>query len=367
LTTVLFAGGGTGGHLMPALVLAEEMVRLDPSIQPFFVGSRRGVEAGVLTQRPWRYVLLPLEPLRRRQWWKNVALPVSFTRSILAIGGILRRERPGLVVGTGGYVSGPVVGAAMALGVPSLIQEQNAYPGLATRWLAGKARQIHLGFPEARKHLRPGPDTKVFVSGNPIQPPPEVLPPKSEAKSRLGFSPESPVVLVMGGSQGALAINQSVRDALVGGYWPKDANLVWQTGPGTYSAFSGHAVHGRIVVEPFIDPIERAYSAADLVVARAGAMTLAEVAAWGLPSVLIPLPTAAAGHQLANARALEEAGAAVLLEQVSATGEALGQCVSQLLHDPARLAEIGAAARSRSHPNAVREIAAKGLEILSKS
>jgi UDP-N-acetylglucosamine--N-acetylmuramyl-(pentapeptide) pyrophosphoryl-undecaprenol N-acetylglucosamine transferase len=171
----------------------------------------------------------------------------------------------------------------------------------------------------------------------------------------------------MGGSQGALAINQAVRDALLAGDWPPEANLVWQTGAGTHSAFATYAVPGRVIVEPFIDPIAPAYAAADLVVARAGAMTIAEVAAWGLPAVLVPLPSAASGHQLANARALAEDGAAVLLEQAETTGVTLGACVAGLLRDPARLAGIGRAARRRSRPNAVREIASKALEILSKS
>ncbi|MBI1723384.1 MAG: undecaprenyldiphospho-muramoylpentapeptide beta-N-acetylglucosaminyltransferase [Gemmatimonadetes bacterium] len=367
MTTVIFAGGGTGGHLMPALALADEMVRVDSSIEPLFIGGKRGVEADVLPLRPWRYVLLPLEPLRRRQWWRNVTLPLTFYFSIRAINRILRFELPGLVIGTGGYVSAPVVRAAVARGIPSLIQEQNAYPGLATRWLAGKASQIHLGFPEAREHLRPGPNTQVFVTGNPIEPPPDIRPPKAEAKSRLGFAPDRPLVLVIGGSQGALAINQALRDSLLNGHWPKAANLIWQTGAGTYPAFATYAVPGRILIEAFIDPIDRAYAAADLVVARAGAMTLAEVTAWGLPAVLIPLPTAAAGHQLANARALADAAAAVLLEQPSAKGEGLGSVVAELLRDPARMADIGAAAQQRSRPNAVREIVAKGLELLSKS
>ncbi len=367
MSTVLFAGGGTGGHLMPALALADELVRQDPSLVPFFIGSRRGVEAAVLPQRHWQYELLPLEPLRRREWWKNVSLPFTLFASVRAIGRIIRRQRPVLVVGTGGYVSAPVVRYGASRGIPTVIQEQNAFPGLATRWLSHSARQIHLGFPEARAHLRPGPSTEVFVSGNPIQPPPDVRPPQGEARVRFGFAPDRPVVLVMGGSQGALAINQAVRDALMKGDWPPEANLIWQTGAGTHSAFASYGVHGRIVVEPFIDPIEHAYAAADVVLARAGAMTIAEVTAWGLPSVLVPLPTAAAGHQLANAQALAAGGAAVLLEQADITGATLGSAVAGLLRDPARLAGVGAAAKQRSRPNAVREIASKALEILSKS
>lgn len=363
---VVFAGGGTGGHLMPALALAEEMVRLDSTIEPFFVGSHGGVEAGVLPHRPWRHVLLPFEPLWRRQWWKNARLPWTLYRTLRGVRAVLRREDPDLVVGTGGYVSAPVVWAATLRGIPAVIQEQNAYPGLATRWLARRARQVHLGFPEAEKYIKPGPDTRVFVSGNPIQPPPAQRLGRQEAKRRLGFAPDEPLVLVMGGSQGALPINRAVKEALEGGRWPPGVQLLWQTGAATHDRFADQSHPGSVVVEAFIDPIERAYSAADLVLSRSGAMTVAEVMAWGLPAVLIPLPTAAAGHQLRNARALAAAGAALLLEQAGLTGATLGARVGELLAEPARLADVGRAAQARSLPRAVSEIASRALEIASK-
>ncbi|MBI4541645.1 MAG: undecaprenyldiphospho-muramoylpentapeptide beta-N-acetylglucosaminyltransferase [Gemmatimonadetes bacterium] len=366
MTTVLFAGGGTGGHLMPALAIAEEMVGLDPSVEPYFVGSLRGVESGVLPRRRWRYELLPLQPLRRVKWWSNVGLPWSLYRSLRRIRRILTREDPRLVVGTGGYVAGPVVWAGIARGLPGVVQEQNARPGLATRWLARRARQVHLGFPEARRHLNPGRGTEVFVTGNPIRPPPEPRMPRGEAKRSLGFSAERPLVLAVGGSQGALAINEAVRDALADGAWPEDAQLMWQTGAGSHAAFTAHAAPGRISVEAFIDPIERVYAGADVVVSRAGAMTLAELAGWGLPAILIPLPGAAAGHQLENARTVARAGAAVLLEQRTASGRRLGAVARELLGDPARMADMAAAARNRARPEAARQIAAKALELVAQ-
>jgi UDP-N-acetylglucosamine--N-acetylmuramyl-(pentapeptide) pyrophosphoryl-undecaprenol N-acetylglucosamine transferase len=365
--TVLFAGGGTGGHLMPALALAEEMVRLDPGVRPFFVGSLRGVEANVLPQRPWAYELLPLEPIWRVRWWKNLRLPVTALRYLVGIRTILRRESPDLVVGTGGYVSGPVVWAAINRGVPALLQEQNAYPGMATRWLARRAHAVHLGFPEARAYLHPGPATAVLVSGNPIQPPPRERPPKAAAKQQLGFPPGRPLVLVLGGSQGALPINRAIAQALGTGAYPPDASLLWQTGAATYADFAPYRFSGRVAVESFIEPVAEAYAAADLVVARAGAMTIAELTAWGLPTILVPLPTSAAGHQLSNARALAGAGAAVLLEQRNLTAATLAGVVSALLADPARMADLGAAAGRRARPNAAAEIASEALKLLPKS
>lgn len=367
MTTILFAGGGTGGHLMPALAIADAMVRLDPRIRPFFIGSERGVEANVLPQRPWPYELLALQPIRRRQWWKNVALPLALYRVVRRVAELVASQRPGLVVGTGGYVAGPVVWTALRAGVPGLLQEQNAFPGIATRWLTPKVRQVHLGFPEARRFLRPGPQTQILDSGNPIQPPPSPKPDPASARSRLGLAPDRPTVLVVGGSQGALAVNLAVDAALAGGLWPAGVQLVWQTGSGTYDRFASRDDHSRVLVRPFLDPVAEAYAAADLVVARAGAMTIAELCAWGLPAILIPLPTAAAGHQLTNARALADANAALLLEQRFATGKKLSETIVSLLSYPARMADIASAVRVRAHPDAADVIAASALRVLSQA
>jgi UDP-N-acetylglucosamine--N-acetylmuramyl-(pentapeptide) pyrophosphoryl-undecaprenol N-acetylglucosamine transferase len=365
--TVFFAGGGTGGHLMPALALADAMVELDRSVSPFFIGSRRGIEASVLPQRPWPFALLPLEPIRRRQWWRNAGLPLALARSVGEVRRLAARHRPALVVGTGGYVAGPAVWEVMRGGVPAVLQEQNAYPGLATRWLAARVRQIHLGFPEARALLRPGTGTEILDSGNPIQPPPAVRPDRRSAKAGWGFDADRPVVLVVGGSQGASAVNGIVDDSLTGGMWPRGVQLLWQVGGANHARFAARDDGGNVRVQAFIDPIGDAYAAADLVVARAGAMTLAELCAWGLPAVLIPLPTSGAGHQLANAAALARAGAAVLLEQSAAGPDALGATLAALLGDPAGLAEYSRNAAARARPEAARRIAAKALELIVSS
>jgi UDP-N-acetylglucosamine--N-acetylmuramyl-(pentapeptide) pyrophosphoryl-undecaprenol N-acetylglucosamine transferase len=367
VTTVFFAGGGTGGHLMPALALADAMVALDPGVVPFFLGSLRGIEANVLPQRPWPFELLPLEPIRRREWWRNASLPVSLVRVTRRVRALVRRHGPALVVGTGGYVAGPAVRAALKAGVPAVLQEQNAFPGLATRWLAGQVRQIHLGFPEARAHLRPGRHTEVFDSGNPILPPPTPRPDPGAAKRRWGFAADRPLVLVVGGSQGALPINEVVENALEKRIWPDGVQLLWQAGGGTVDRFARRDDGARILLRAFLDPMADAYAAADLVVGRAGAMTIAELCAWGLPSVLIPLPTAAAGHQLANARAMAAAGAALLLEQSAGTAEALVGALTSLLGESARLAGLASAAARRGRPEAARTIAAKALELLRLS
>ncbi len=358
---------------MPALAIAEALVAAHSGIEPYFVGAERGLEAQVLPARPWRHTLLPLEPIYRRQWWKNARLPWTTLRALGGIRDILRREEPVLAVGTGGYVSGPALWAAGHRGIPIALQEQNAYPGFVTRRLAPRAAQIHLGFPEAESFLRPGTDTEVLDTGNPIVPPPDNADSRwlmADGKKQLGFAPDRPLVLVTCGSQGSLAINQALASALTSGAWPEQAQLLWQTGASTHDQFKHLSAISHqpsaISVVPFLDPIAPAYAAADLVVGRAGAITSAEIAAWGLPSVLIPLPTSAANHQLKNARALADAGAAVLLEQHDLTGASLSRTVGDLLGDPARLAQVASAASRRARPRAAAEIAQNLLRLLPK-
>ena len=355
---ILIAGGGTGGHLMPALALAHVAAELGHDV--VLIGAQRGIEARILPRHPFRFHLLPIEPLYRRQWWRNVFLPLMWFRATRASERVLRDEQPAIVIGTGGYAAGPVVLRAQQVGIPTVLQEQNAFPGLTTRWLARRARQVHLGFPEARRKLSPGPHTNVFVFGNPITPPGRVD--AQAARGQLGLTAGERTVLVVGGSQGARALNEAVAGALGRGLLG-DVNLLWGTGTTHEARYAPLAVPGRVVVNGFFDPIATAYAAADLVVARAGAKTVAELCAWGKPSILVPLPTAAADHQTFNARALANAGASVLLLESELTPDTLAKTVGALVQDPGRLDELGRSARNRGHPNAARTIMSKVLEL----
>jgi UDP-N-acetylglucosamine--N-acetylmuramyl-(pentapeptide) pyrophosphoryl-undecaprenol N-acetylglucosamine transferase len=361
VSRILLAGGGTGGHLMPALALADALRALRPDVEPVLVGAERGVEATILPNRPYRFHLLPAEPLYRRSWWRNARWPLLLPRLWRAARRVLDAERPGLVVGTGGYASAPVLVAARLRGIPLALQEQNALPGVATRWLARWARQVHLGFPEAEGRLRVGRRTAVHALGNPIVPPPARD--RAAARRALGLPADGPVVLVTGGSQGSRAINRAVAGALEEGLLGGVA-LLWSAGAGTFEEFRGFHRPPDVQVRPFWDPIAEAYAAADLVVARAGAMTTAELAAWGLPALLIPLPTAAGDHQSANARALEAAGAAVHLPESRLSAAGLAQTVTALLADPSHLSAMTGAATRRGRPDAARAIAERLLGLL---
>ncbi len=364
MTRVLIAGGGTGGHLMPALALADALARERKDLELVLVGAARGIDAALLPSRPYRHYLLPAEPIYRRAWWRNLRWPVILARLLREGARVLDTEQPALAVGTGGYASGPILAQALRRGIPLALQEQNAYPGIATRWLAPRARQIHLGFPEAKRYLRPGSDTAVHELGNPIVPPPEPRPDKASARAELEIAPGDPAILVMGGSQGARSINGAVADALESGQLD-GVTLLWSTGPATFEAYSRFQRHPDRLVKAFWDPIAQAYAAVDLVVARAGAMTTAELCAWGLPAILVPLPSAAAGHQARNAEALARAGAVIHLPDAPITASGLAQEAQRLLGDPSRLDAMGRAAAARGHPKAAQNIARSILALVS--
>ncbi len=356
---VLIAGGGTGGHLIPALALAQALRAARPEVELLLVGAARGLEAQVLPRHPFPYRLLPLEPLYRRAWWRNLRWPFLAWRVWRAADRLLADERPTVVVGTGGYAAGPVVWRAQRRGIPTVLQEQNAFPGLTTRWLARRARQVHLGFGEAEARLAPGPGTQVFTFGNPIATPDTGGAGRSDDRAaalrELGVEPTRPCVLVFGGSQGARALNEAVAGAL-DRHLLDEVGVLWGTGTTHATALARYAAPGRVVVRGFFDPMAPAYRAADLVVCRAGAMTVAELCAWGKASVLVPLPTAAADHQTYNARALADAGAAVLLVERDLSADSLAQVVTALVAAPDRLASLAGRARARGHPDAAREI-----------
>lgn len=371
MTRVVFAGGGTGGHLYPALALGDAIHAARPDARVSYIGAQRGIEARVLPEKGVEHRLLPLEPLRRDKMWQNWRLVVSLVRSLAALRAQFRADRPDLVVCTGGYASGPAGFAALAQRIPVALQEQNSYPGLVIRLLAKRARQIHLGFPEATRHLKPGAHTEVHSYGNPIRPPDRSID-RAAARREFGLSADAIVLLVVGGSQGARAMNDALMGALervAAGALPVPPRLeiLWATGPAHLEAIE-QRLRGAPSAVPvrargYIDDMPRALAAADLALTRAGAMMTAELQAWGIPMLLVPLPTAAADHQTHNAVALAEAGAGVNLTQATLSPESLWREVVTLATDDARRAEMGRIARERGRPDAARAIAAKLLEL----
>lgn len=357
---IFVAGGGTGGHLYPGLAIARALVAQKPDAQPYFIGARRGVEKEVLPKTEFPFVLLDLHPLYRSQIWKSWRTVVGGVKAWLAINRLARDDRPRAVVGTGGYASVMALAYAAARGIPIVLQEQNSYPGIATRVFSRFATQIHLGFPEARKYLTPRANAVVFDSGNPIQPPPETRPSREAARAAWQFPGDARVLLIFGGSQGAVAINEVVA-AWLRHRIPDGVHVIWATGRGSFEAYASLESE-RVRVRDYVSPMESAYAGADIALARAGAMSTAELAAWGVPMILVPLPTAAADHQTTNARALEAAGAATVILQKDFSVDRLDSEVRTIFGAPDRIAQMSSSVLARARPGAAREIARHILE-----
>ncbi len=360
---IIVAGGGTGGHLYPGLAIARALVRLAPAVRPFFVGARRGIEREVLPRTEFPHELLDLHPLYRARPWDNWRTVLGAARAWRRIGGLARAEPVRVVLGTGGYASGLMLAYAATHRIPIVLQEQNSFPGLTMRGFSRFAREIYLGFPEAAQRLRPGRGTAIIDTGNPIDPPPEPRPDRAAARAGWGL-PErgGRVLLVVGGSQGARAVNDAVAAWIDRGV-PDDVHVIWATGRANFDALARYE-RARVRVRAYLSPIADAYAAADVALGRAGAMTTAELCAWGIPSILVPLPTAAADHQTANARALAEAGAADWIPQAELSVDRLDAIVRGMLSSDARLRSLSDAARRRGRPDAAETIARRMLALL---
>lgn len=362
---VVFAGGGTGGHLYPGLAIARAVQRIRPDFQPFFIGARRGVERDVLPTTGYPHVLLDLHPLYRSDFWNNWRTLVGMMSAWRGIARVFREERPVLVVGTGGYAAVAALAYAVVHGIPIVEQTGDALPSLTARLFSRWAREVYLSFPESGKHLKVRSADVLVDIGAPIEPPPVSRPSRDTARAAWGFPSNSRVVLVYGGSQGSLAINNAVRE-WIGAGLPPNTCIIWGTGKKTHDQFANLETE-RVRIRPYLSPIADAYAAADLAVARAGTMTLAELFAWNIPAILIPLPTAAADHQTLNARTLEQAGAAIHLPQSQMSGATLGATVASLLQDDQRMRDLAAAAASRARPDAATEIARRIVALAEKS
>jgi UDP-N-acetylglucosamine--N-acetylmuramyl-(pentapeptide) pyrophosphoryl-undecaprenol N-acetylglucosamine transferase len=352
---LLVAGGGTGGHLYPGMAVAEEVKARGGEV--LFVGTSRGLEARVVPAAGYPLELLAVSGLKRvgaGGFVRGVGrLPVAFARSM----GIVRRFRPDVVLGVGGYASGPLVMAAALMRRPTAIQEQNSVPGVTNRILGRFVRAVFTAFDEAKASF---PARKVVMTGNPVR---RAFLAAAEAASSRAAAPTAGGgrLLVVGGSQGARAINDLVLGAIP--IWRAAGRLpaiVHQSGAADADRLSAEyaklGVGDRVTVRPFIEDMAAAYAAADVVLGRAGALTLAELAMAGRPALLVPLPTAADDHQTKNAQAFVSAGAAVSWGQATTTAQTVAEGVTALLADADRRRAMGAAMRALARPDAARAV-----------
>ncbi|MFI5229636.1 MAG: UDP-N-acetylglucosamine--N-acetylmuramyl-(pentapeptide) pyrophosphoryl-undecaprenol N-acetylglucosamine transferase, partial [Gemmatimonadales bacterium] len=363
MTRVIFAGGGTGGHLYPGIAIARALVRARPTGDPFFIGARRGIERAVLPTTEFPHALLDLHPLYRSAVWNNWKTSAGAVGAWRRMSVLARQDRPALIVGTGGYAAGLALAYGVVHRIPLVQQAGDSLPGLTARAFSRWSREIYLNFPEAARALTSHHPGSLVDTGAPIEPPPSPRPDRGAARERWSF-PRSGgrVLLVYGGSQGSLAINRVVAD-WIGIGLPDDLYIIWGTGHATYDEFK-RCEGPRVRVRDYLAPIGEAYAAVDLAVARAGAMTTAELFAWGIPGVLVPLPTAAADHQTTNAVTLEAAGAAIHVPQSQLTVERLDATVRRLVDQPGEMRRLADGAAARARPHAAQDIATRILALL---
>lgn len=365
MVRVLIAGGGTGGHIYPGIAVAEELRRLRPETEFLFVGSDRGLESRVVPEAGFALETLPARGVVRTRWWRWPATAFANLAALFGALFIARRFRPDVVLGTGGYVSMPVGVAAWLTRRPLVLQEQNAVPGLANRVLSRFAREVHVAFSEARHYLWNKDHLK--LSGNPVR---RVIlsGDRRTSRARFGLDEGVPTVFVFGGSRGAHRITEAALEAMRLLKGPLECQYILQTGKDDFAAArqAVEAVGVRAVVMPYVIHIHDAYAASDLVVCRAGAMTLAEIAACGVPAILVPFPFSAYDHQVKNAVSVTERGAASMILDAELTGERLAQEILRLLRDRETLVRYSAHARTFARLDAAERIA-KSLIALVES
>ena len=354
---ILLSGGGTGGHIYPALAIADAVRAQRPDAEMLFVGAAGKMEMRRVPKAGYEIVGLPVAGFHRQLDARNLSFPFKLIRSLGKAWRTVRDFSPDVAVGTGGYASGPALAAARVAGVPVYVQEQNAYPGATNRLIGRFAEGVFQAYAEADVYFA---SAKTYHTGNPLRTSldPATLPEVSAARHHFGLDPAKPTLLSFGGSLGARSMNEAT--AAMDGFWRKqnDLQLIWQTGEGYYEKYktSATAQLPNVTCVPYLERMDMAYAAADLVACRAGALSVSELLLLGKPALLIPSPNVAGDHQTANAKAVANAGAAYLIPDTAQVRE-LTSRLPELLRDAATLQRLSQAALSLAKPDAARQIA----------
>ena len=368
VTSIVIGAGGTGGHIYPGLATADAIRAARPNSQILFVGTKRGLEGQLIPQAGYELVTVDMLPLNPNLRWRLALFPVSIVRSTAQTLRTLRRREADVVLGMGGYPSVPAVLAAWLARVPRIIHESNATPGLANRFVSRFAPNIALAFREGGRKLPRHRDTRLV--GMPIS---ESLAAfdrdalREEARAHFNLKDGERMVLVSGGSLGAVRLSRAAAD--LAGRWRErtDIRLVIKAGrdqlPAIDQQLTNNGGHAVATALAYLDRMDLAYAAADITVCRAGSGTVAELSHVGLPAVLVPYPSAAHDHQSFNAQALVDLGAAVMIQDSDVTADRLEQVLTPVLADPARLAAMAAAAHQTVHATAARDLARWVLEL----
>lgn len=360
VTKILFAAGGTGGHLFPALAIAEEIRKKNPSTIFLFAGTKDKIEARVVPQRGFDFAAIWISGFHRGLRIQNLLFPLKIVVSLMQSFFLINRFRPDVVVGTGGYVCGPVLFVASLRRIPTVLHESNSYPGITTRLLSSRVTKVFTAFEATNRWLKR--TSNVELVGTPTRESLDNVS-KETAIRFFGLDEKKKTVLVFGGSLGASSVNRAlieVIEELAG----RGLQFIWQTGENDYSDIKKR-IDGKNVgwVGAFIDRMDYGYGAADIVVSRSGATTIAELTRVGKPAVLVPYPYSAADHQTLNAKTIAQAGAAIIVPDGEVKA-ALGRTILELLKDSARMESMSKASKSLGKPDAGRIIAEKILNLV---
>ncbi len=363
---IIIGGGGTGGHVFPAISIAHALTEQNRKTEILFVGARNRLEMEKVPEAGYEIIGLPVAGFQRRLTWKNLLFFVRLIRSMIESRRIIRRFAPDAVVGVGGYASGPILRAAARKGIPVLIQEQNSYAGVTNRILARSARRICVAYEGMENYF---PSEKLILTGNPVRKDLIAKPGKRESNmAHFGLQPDKKTIMILGGSQGARTINESVV-----GYLDRLSNsevqLLWQAGKLYYESIREQVERGvaaNIKVVPFIREMNRAYQVADVIVSRAGAGTLSELCIVGKPVVLVPSPNVAEDHQTRNARSLTDADAALMVPDREAR-DTLMETVLALVRDGEKCSRLAANIKKFALPDAAANIAREVFQMIEKS
>ncbi|MFP4468821.1 MAG: undecaprenyldiphospho-muramoylpentapeptide beta-N-acetylglucosaminyltransferase [Bacteroidales bacterium] len=362
---VLIAGGGTGGHVFPAIAIAHAIKERAANAHILFVGAKGRMEMRKVPQAGFRIIGLDIAGLQRRLTWKNLLLPWKLLKSMTGAKRIVKRFRPDVVIGVGGYASGPVVWAAAGQKQPVLIQEQNSYPGITNRILGKKADKICVAYEGMEAFFA---KEKVYITGNPVrQQVVDIAGKREEALRYFGLTNNKPVLLVTGGSGGARSINEGVAHNLQR-FKENGIQLIWQTGAFYFDAARDSAKtagEDHLYINAFIDRMDYAYAAADVVVSRAGAIAVSEISSVKKPAIFIPSPNVAEDHQTKNAQALVNHNAAILLKDHEVK-DRLANEVSALIFDDNKKQRFKEKLAGLSFLNAADVIAGIALDLASK-
>lgn len=363
---ILIAGGGTGGHVFPAIAIASAIQHMVHDARILFVGARGRMEMKKVPEAGFHIIALDIAGLQRRLTTKNLMLPFKLLKSLIASRSIVKRFAPDIVIGVGGYASGPLLWAAAKQKVPVLIQEQNSFPGMTNRILAKRATKICVAYEGMEKYFQ---KNKLFLTGNPVRKDMvDIANKRDDALKHFNLNPDKPVLLVTGGSLGARTINLAVAKNIK--KWVEnDIQLIWQTGPGFYEKAiqlkKDLDVQNELFISGFIARMDYAFAAADLVVSRAGAIAVSELCIIGKPLILIPSPNVADDHQTKNASVLVTQQAAIMIKDDEAIDK-LGNVATGLIFNKNKMQAMTEKMSGLAHSNAAERIADVALSMIGK-